>query len=412
MGQLNAPIPLLSIVIATRNRIPYAISAIQSILEIPDPRLELVIQDNSESRDLETYVQANICDSRFRYRYTPTPCSMIDNFNAAVELTTGEYLCLIGDDDGVNPEIMEAAEWAKSEGVDSLSVRTRAYYTWPDAGIPSTLFTRMTGGVFQLHEFRGTLITADLEKELQKLVGNGCLYHLEFNLPKLYHGFVHRRCLDAVHAKTGAYFGGLSPDVFSALSVACVAKRVVVTDYPLTISGQCKASASVAGMTGKHRGFSVENAPLMRDRGPYKWCDLIPRFYSVETIWAESGVAALLAMGRNDLIQQLNLPKLAAHCIRANRGFAHIVLRDLFDAMRIAGKNRIVGAIHFALDLSSFVFTRFARRVWYRLLIILGLRTVLQINDIKNMVEVTHALARHLKENGRSFRDCAGRRLD
>jgi glycosyltransferase involved in cell wall biosynthesis len=73
MQQNNHSIPLLSIVIASRNRIPYAISAIQSILEISDPRLELVVQDNSDSRDLESYVRENIKDTRFRYRYTPPP---------------------------------------------------------------------------------------------------------------------------------------------------------------------------------------------------------------------------------------------------------------------------------------------------------------------------------------------------
>jgi glycosyltransferase involved in cell wall biosynthesis len=410
MEPSNTAGPLLSIVIATRNRAPYAISAIQSILEIQDARLELVVQDNSESRDLEAYVQAKVCDSRFRYRYTPPPFSSIDNFNAAVELATGEYVCLIGDDDGVNPEIMAAAEWAKNGGFDSLAMTVRAFYIWPNAGIPSTLFTRTTGGFFQLHEFRGTPITADPETELRKLVNNGGLYHLEFNLPKLYHGLLHRRCLKTIRDKTGAYLGGLSPDIFSALSVACIATRVAVTDYPLTISGACQASTTAAAMTGKHRG-RFDEAPHLRDRDAYEWCKLIPRCYSLETIWAESGVAALLAMGRNDLVQQLNLPKLGAHCIRGNPGLVRLVLRDLFNAMRITGKNRIVGAIQLALDLSNIVVTRFTRRLWNRLLLILGLRTILKINGVTNMVEVTHTLTRHLEENGRSFRECAGRRM-
>ena len=98
--------------------------AIQSILEIPDPGLELVVQDNSDSRELESYTSASVVDRRLRYRYTPPPFSMIDNFNAAVELATGEYLCLIGDDDGVNPEIMEAAHWAQGENVDAIGGET------------------------------------------------------------------------------------------------------------------------------------------------------------------------------------------------------------------------------------------------------------------------------------------------
>ena len=52
MDRQDKNLPLLSIVIATRNRIPYAISTIESILEISDSRLELIIQDNSDSREL------------------------------------------------------------------------------------------------------------------------------------------------------------------------------------------------------------------------------------------------------------------------------------------------------------------------------------------------------------------------
>jgi glycosyltransferase involved in cell wall biosynthesis len=350
MEQHNAPLPLLSIVIATRNRIPYAISAIQSILEITDPRLELVMQDNSESRDLETYVYANVCDSRFRYRYTPPPFSMIDNFNAAVELATGEYLCLIGDDDGVNPEIMEAAAWAKSEDLDSLAVRTKAQYLWHGTGVSSTLLTKVPGGALSVAGFRGSIVNADMEKEMRKLVRNGGSYYMNFNLPKLYHGLMHRRCLKAVHEKTGAYFGGLSPDIFASLSVACIAQHVFVTDYPLTIPGSCPGSGSTYRLTG---GFArrLEDTFLWRDRNEYHWCELIPRIFTAETVWADSGVAALRAMGRDDLVRQLNLPKLAAYCIGGNRGVTKPVLRDMFKGLRRMGKSTAIGAIQFIWSL-------------------------------------------------------------
>ena len=406
MEQPNSPIPLLSIVIATRNRIPYAISVIQSILEIPDPRLELVVQDNSESRDLESYVHANIVDSRFRYRYTPPPFSSIDNFNAAVELATGEYLCLIGDDDGVNPEIMEAAAWVKSEDLDCLAVNPKAHYLWRGTGIPSTLLTKAPGGSLSVSGFRGSIMEADMEKEMRKLVRNGGYDHLNFNLPKLYHGLVHRRCLQAIHEKTGAYFGGLSPDIFASLSIACVAQRVMVTDYPLTIPGACGASTSVTEGHIKTHSKRLEDAPHFRDRGDYHWCELVPRVYSVETIWADSGVAALRAMGRDDLVRQLNLHKLAAYCIGGNRGVTGPVLRDMFRGLRRMGKSPAIGAIQFLWNFLTHPRLKFPRRVWNRFLMIIGMRVVRRIDGLENMVEASRALTRYLKENGYSFSDC------
>ena len=131
MMSLEKNLPLLSIIIPTRNRQKYTISAITSIIGISTPDLELVVQDNSDSRDLEEYIRNNVDDTRLKYNYTSTPLSMIDNFNTAVGLASGKYLCLIGDDDGVNPEIIEATRWADMNDIDALKPTVSVGYLWP-----------------------------------------------------------------------------------------------------------------------------------------------------------------------------------------------------------------------------------------------------------------------------------------
>lgn len=412
MGDESDSGPLLSIVIPTRNRIPYAISAIQSILEIRDPMLELIIQDNSDCRDLEAWVHNNARDPRLRYNYTDRPLSFIDNFNTAACLATGEYVCFIGDDDGVNPEIMESAVWAKFRNLDALVVKPSTNYLWQGTGISSTLFTKVTGGSLSIGYFSGSIVDSDMEKEMGILVRNGGLYYLNTNLPKLYHGLVHRRCLKAVYDKTGAYFGGLSPDTYASLAIACVAKNVSVIDYPLTIPGACRSSGAIVEGAIKKHSKKLLDAPHFHYRGAYHWCELVPRTYTVETLWVDSSIAALRAMGRDDLVWQLNLPKLAAYCIGANRGVTWPVLRDLFAGMRIMRKNLAIGAIQFAwrlLVLITGAGVKLARRIWTRLLIIAGLKVIRRIDGVENMVEASHALTRYLKENGYSFASCVRR---
>jgi hypothetical protein len=326
-------------------------------------------------------------------------------------MATGEYLCLIGDDDGVNPEIIEAADWVKREDLDSLTVKKEAGYLWPGSGLSSTIFTKTAGGILSISDFIGSIIEVDVEKEMRKLLHNGGLYYKNFNFPKLYHGLVHRRCLKAIYERTGSYFGGLSPDIFASLAIACVAKRVAVTDYPLTISGVCLKSSTADARKGRHTG-RLEDAPHLRDRGEYHWSELVPRVYSVETIWADSGIAALRAMGRDDLVQEINLPKLAAYCIMANRGVTGVVLRDLFKGRRITGKNPVIGAIQFTWALLSDYSVKFVRRVWNRILMIVGKRVVHSIDGVENMVEASHALTRYLKENARCFSRCLYRRSE
>ena len=399
-------LPLLSVIIATRNRIPYAISAIQSILEISDPRLELVVQDNSDSRELESYVQLNLKDNRFHYRYTPPPFSSIDNFNAAVELANGEYLCLIGDDDGINPEIIEAAAWAQANDLDALTSRNISHYLWPNSGTPSTLFTKVEGGELSITKFSGKIAKVDLRHEVFKLIRNGGVYYLSFKLPKLYHGLIHRRCMNRIHENTGAYFGGLSPDIFAVLAISEVAERVMFIDYPLTIPGVCKASASVLEGHNKKNTIRLEDAIQFRDRGEYHWCELVPRVFTAETIWVDSGVAALRVMGRNDLVRELNLPKLAAFCICANRGVTGPVLRDMFIGMRRMGKSPVICAIQFAWSLLTGPGIRLVRRAWNRFQIICAMKFIHIIYGLDNMAEASHALTSYLKKSSQSFAEC------
>jgi hypothetical protein len=197
----------------------------------------------------------------------------------------------------------------------------------------------------------------------------------------------------------------MSPDIFSSLACACIARRVVVTDYPLTIPGRCSASNSVIQGALKAQSTKLEDQPEIRDIG-YRWSDVVPRLYTGPGIWADSAVAALLAMGRSDLVRQLNLPKLAAHCIEANRGVTRRVLKDSFKTIQAMGRSQIIHALRLALYLLTVPCVKFARRAINRILMIIGVRRTHRDNNAVNMVQVSNALTNYLREHGQSFSDC------
>lgn len=398
--------PLVTVAIATRNRVPYALSAIQSILRYPDPRLELAIQDNSDSTELQEYIRCNIRDARLRYRHAGQPLSLIENFNAAINLSTGEYICSIGDDDGINPEILEAALWAKRHDLDCLAVRCILGYFWPGAGVPSTFFTKVTDSTLTIANRPGSITVSQPELELRALIRNGGLYYLDFNLPKLYHGLVHRRCLQAVYAKIGTFLGGLSPDIFASVALSCIARRVAVTDYPLTIPGACKTSGTVVEGALKRHSKRIEDAPHLRGRGDYQWSELVPRVYMPETIWVDSAIAALNAMGRGDLLKDFNTPRLAAYCVASDRQVMWPVLKDTFKGMKLRRESRLIGALRLFISLLLAPGLKFVNRAVNRFLIIVGKRELCRVHELRNMSDVTEALTRHLREHGYSFARC------
>jgi len=403
-------LPLLSIVIPTRNNQKYAISAIISILSITAPDLELVVQDNSDSRDLEEYIRSNINDTRLKYNYTSTPLSMIDNFNTVVGLASGKYLCLIGDDDGVNPEIIEATRWADMNDIDALKPTISVVYLWPESGVPSTLFTKVSpNGVFTIHSFTGKFIKPDPEIEMRKVIRSGGCKYLETEIPRLYHGIVKRECLNKVREKTGAFFGGLSPDIFVALGVANFSKNVVSVDYPLTIAGVCKSSYSGQSARGE-RVKNLEDSLLSRyNKASYEWAEIVPRFHSAQTAWADATVAALKALGRDDILRDFNLSLLAAYCVAMYPKYTRIIVRDMYKALRTMNKNQLVGTFQFCYSLLLCLSRKelvklIPERIKPIIKGLLGITTInATINDVKDIVEATNILTEYLRKNKERF---------
>ena len=186
--------PLLSIIIATRNRKQYCINSIETILNFPGNDFELVVQDNTDNFDLKDYINSNISDSRLIYNYTPPPFSSIDNFNAALDLANGEYLCLIGDDDSISQQLIEVVKWAQKNNIESICPSYFSEYIWPETfgnKKDSTLITPKTSG---------GLIRIDPANVLHEFFKAGLLDYLGKGFPKLYHGVVKRSCFAKIKA--------------------------------------------------------------------------------------------------------------------------------------------------------------------------------------------------------------------
>ncbi len=404
----NGSPPLLSIIIPTRNRQECAASAVRCVLAIPSTEIEVVVQDCSDDDLLSSLIASELPDKRLSYRYDRPPVTMTENWNRAIARSKGEYVCLIGDDDGINPEILQAAAWAKSKALDCLAVRNTVLYLWPGIGAPSAFIKDTEGGSLKIHGFQSDVTEADTAVELRKLLRDGGAYYLKFRLPKLYHGIVRRRCLEAVREKAGSYCGGLSPDIFPSLAIACLVDRLAVTDYPLTIPGVCKTSNSNVVSILKRFSTTVEDDADFRGSGGYRWSEVVPYVYTVETVWADSAVAALGAMGRDDLILQLNLPRLAAICIFSNPAVTWRVLRGFLKGLRLARKNRTVGTIAFVWNLVAVSGRNLGGRMKNRLLIAIGIRSGPdRIEGLSNIVEASQALTGYLKDNGWKFLQCA-----
>jgi len=387
---------LLTIIIPTKDRQSYAQKAVQQILSIDDQRIQVVIQDNSATDKLSSMLSIYKNDKRLKYNYQKGIISFVDNFNLAVSLASGEYICIIGDDDGLTPQIIEVTDWASRNNIDAIKPELSAVYFWPN----SKALNQMTDdGYMRIGKITGGIKEHDPSKEVIKLLNNGCQKYLSLNLVKLYHGLVKRSKLEIIKEKTGKYFGGLSPDIYIAVALSLTIDKVIELDFPLTISGICSVSGSAESATGKHVGV-LEEAPHFRGHDAYKWSALVPKFYSVETIWADSALAAICDLKKMELLNEFNNAALAVYCMKKYPKFKKIV-RDHY-------KNQLIDYPRIQLVKAYFQhpITDFIKRVYRKIkrkkndhMRINGIENIIMANEIiqERLIDIGFNMNKNLK---------------
>lgn len=312
---------LLSIVIPTRNRAFYASMAVNQILTTTTSNVQIVIQDNSDTNELFHILGGDKASPRLKYKHINRVLSFVDNFNYGIDNSDGEYICMIGDDDGINPEIINLVAWAKREKIQAIKTGLQAVYLWPNTGISDC----NSSGQLDIYPISKKIMTVYPKKEVIKLLKNGCLNYLDLNLVKLYHGIVRKECLLLLKKKLGYYIGGLSPDIYSAVALSLNIEELLVIDYPFTISGICKNSGSADSATGKHTG-NLTDAPHFRGHINYIWSSEIPTFYSVETIWSDSALAAVRDYAPEYINKYFSASIFSAYNIVRHKEFSKLIL--------------------------------------------------------------------------------------
>ncbi len=288
--------PLISIIIPTKDRYNTLIPVIESINSFLTPKIELVIQDNSEDNSLIIGNRLLKNDS-VKYFYKKEPIPISDNTTLAIDNSTGKYIVFIGDDDFVSPKLLSIVENLDENGIECL-IYNAGYYWWDSVSFVSNDYYR-NNLVLTLPRN----ISTDMKKlsssvELKKVLDNGAVGY--YYLPRFYHGIVKKDCLMKIKDSTGKYLNGSCPDMAFAVSLSMVMKEYYFMNYPVTIFGASKNSGG--GLTAnKSHYMKIEDATFLRKDILEKWDAKIPRIWSQKTIYPQTAREVLDSFGRKDL---------------------------------------------------------------------------------------------------------------
>lgn len=291
--------PLLSIVVPTKNRYYYLFELIHLLSSFKRDDFELVIQDNSTDNN-EFFNYINLDDYPFiSYYYQKEPLSQSGNSDQSIIHAKGEFICFIGDDDGVTRHIFEAVKWMKDHNYTILKSAT-SVYKWPSFKSPKHYDV---GGSFQFNSFSKTYNIVNCKDMLEKLVNTG--FNTLSYMPKVYNGIVKKTTLDKIYSKFQTYFPGPSPDMANAVALALEEESYIYIDFPIIIAGHSINLGAGAGRYKKGLG-PLDDQPFIDQKYKDGWSKQIPRVWAARTVWPESAICALTAYEKKDYLNTID----------------------------------------------------------------------------------------------------------
>ncbi len=387
---------LLSIIIPTKNRFEYAKICFSSILSIKSNLFELVVVDNSDDDLLKNWISSNISDSRLNYIRKKEFLTVVENFQVGIDNANGEYVCTIGDDDGLNSEIIELVEWAKKHDIDAVTPKFIADYIWPDLNHLKGDFA--IGGTLKIKKFSNSFSFLDVEKGLQQL-SRTCGMDLadSFYIPKIYYGIIKNEILKKAKNKIGTNFPGVSPDLSGAIVASAYINKYCVIDYPIFIAGSSMKSTAGSSNLKKHHG-SLNDQKHISKEAIASWPKQIPNIFSVETVWSQSAYMSLKAISRDDLVAIYNFPRIYASLLMFNSIYYKYVISSFIFTFK---KSFVLNLFKVIIEYLNLVF----RRAKY---LIINLRNkffgnAIIFNEIQNIDQANFKLSKFLMENNFSL---------
>lgn len=351
--------PLLSIVIPTKNRYETLIPTLNALLDnIVGSSYEIVVQDNSDNpTDAKAYLKQRP-DGRIRYTHQAGFLSIVENTEAAFTRAQGEYITFIGDDDLVDPNILYFVQSFLDRDIDAV-IYPPAYYWWPSVRFATPTRYHQPGAFWYPPSTSTAEQHINTKLELNQVTSQGAV--ALFDLPRVYHGVVRRRVLEAIKTSSGHYVNGASPDMALAIATAFEVNSHIKIDIPLTVYGASKNSGG--GWTAAQIHFGkIAEQPHLPQYTKDHWSDRLPPIWSEHTIYPQTAMEVMRFMGRPDTLDYgafyasmlVNEPHLRRYVLpfigrfifdRPQRvvHFAAVIFRKIIGRLRRALRTRVTG---------------------------------------------------------------------
>lgn len=235
-----------SILLPTRNRLEYLKLAVESVRLQAIDDWEIVISDNCSEDDIGSWA-SSLGDARIVFHRTERPLPVTANWNQALELSSGDYVIMLGDDDALLPGYLRRMEQLLVEFSNPDLVYTKALlFTYPgvDPSYPAGRLQDHGCASFFDGRTEPFLLSSAAAREVVEATMR---FRLRFDFNAQF-ALISRALVDRLRA-FGNFYQSDFPDYYSMNAAFLAAERILIEPTPRV----------VIGVTPKSYGFFHAN---------------------------------------------------------------------------------------------------------------------------------------------------------
>ncbi|SOD30484.1 Glycosyl transferase family 2 [Variovorax sp. YR752] len=260
--------PRFSIVVPTRNRPETLRHSLATCLDQDFDDYEILVCDNSDPAAAAQVAEivAVAASSRIRYLPPERPLAMSANWERGLSQVRGEYVTVLGDDDGLMPyALRELDRLASRTGAQAMRWQ-RGIYTWPTIGV----------------EGEANLLAITLSRTITEIDGRAQIAKvIRFedgtdSLPMIYCSAIHRDLIAQHREATGRVFLNVYPDIYSGFGFGYLVGSYLSISTPMNIAGLSHASNGVATLMKEKKTAIASDFSRLNEAFGYRRHPLVP----------------------------------------------------------------------------------------------------------------------------------------
>jgi glycosyltransferase involved in cell wall biosynthesis len=252
-----------SIVMPTHNRLHLLRDAIETVRRQDFTDWELVVFDNASEDPVGDHVRS-LGDSRIRHVRSDEFLPVTSSWNRAIDLARGDYVILLGDDDGLTPHYFRRVQEIVEKFHRPDVIYNNIYQFW-HPGVarwePSGYLIDVRHGFFFADREAPFRLTG---KEARRAVLGSVRLKINFSFNS--QAFIYNRKFLAQLCTDGPVYRSPFPDYYIANVALMRSRSTVVVPEPLAVAGVSKASFGFTIYNGQdERGAALLNTNLPDD---------------------------------------------------------------------------------------------------------------------------------------------------